>query len=78
MSKCRLLQELSTGVFRMTIPNGTIKLQSHLASQVNTRRTQRTQAGDCSFVESTRFFEIGRTNRVLYYGCVRLNNDWSG
>jgi len=33
MSKRRQLQELFTGVFRMTIPNWTIKLQSHTASQ---------------------------------------------
>jgi len=36
MSKGSLLQDLSTGLFRMTIPDGTIKLQSHLTSLVNT------------------------------------------
>jgi len=35
MSKCRLLQDISTGVFRIAIPNGTIQLQSNLASQVH-------------------------------------------
>jgi len=34
MSNGRQLQDLSTGMFRMIAPTWTIKLQSHIASQV--------------------------------------------